>query len=147
MGSNGKGYTLEDIDRKSPEFDQFASSYDELLDDPLRNRFASDPIHFHRRKWHLIQRLLQSRGLETESRKWLDVGCGRGELLELAGKNFALAFGCDPSARMLSSHTSFKTYEQASPVELPFEDGTVDFVTAVCVFHHVHGEDRTLLIE
>ena len=138
---------METIDRKSPEFDQFASTYDELLNDPLRDRFTCDPIHFHRRKWLLIQKLLQSRGVETGSRKWLDVGCGRGELLELAGSHFALAFGCDPSARMLSSHTSFKTYEQASPVELPFDDCSVDFVTAVCVFHHVHGDDRTLLIK
>ena len=142
-----KGCTLENTDRKSPEFDQFASSYDELLNDPLRDRFTCDPIHFHRRKWHLMQRLLQSRGLETGSRKWLDVGCGRGELLELAGSHFGLAIGCDPSARMLSSHTSFKTYEQASAVELPIDDGSVDFVTAVCVFHHVHGDDRKLLVQ
>jgi SAM-dependent methyltransferase len=30
-------------------------------------------------------------------------------------------------------------------VELPFADRSVDFVTAVCVYHHVHGDARTLL--
>ena len=140
-----RGRDLQNPEKNSPEFDRFASSYDQLLDDPLRNRFAGDPLHFHRRKWHVIQRLLQSFGMAPESLRWLDVGCGRGELLELAGRNFAEATGCDPSAGMLSSNTSFKTHEQPSPVDLPFDDGAFSFVTAICVFHHVHGQDRTLL--
>jgi hypothetical protein len=32
-----------------PEFDRYAPSYAELLDDPLRNRFVQDPLRFHRR--------------------------------------------------------------------------------------------------
>jgi SAM-dependent methyltransferase len=128
-----------------PEFDHYAPSYAELLDDPLRNRFAKDPLHFHRRKWLLIEKLLQRAGATPGTQRWLDVGCGRGELLEIAGSHFAQAIGCDPSAGMLSSHPSFKTYEQPSLVELPFEDSSVDFVTAVCVYHHVHGAARMLL--
>jgi SAM-dependent methyltransferase len=128
-----------------PEFDHYAPSYAELLDDPLRNRFAKDPLHFHRRKWFLIEKLLKRGGLTPRTQRWLDVGCGRGELLEIAGSHFAHTVGCDPSAAMLSSHPSFKTHEQPSLVELPFDDSSVDFVTAVCVYHHVHGAARTLL--
>jgi SAM-dependent methyltransferase len=128
-----------------PEFDQYAPSYAELLDDPVRNRFAKDPLHFHHRKWLLIEKLLKRAGVTLRTQRWLDVGCGRGELLEIAGSHFAQAIGCDPSAAMLSSHPSFKTHEQPSFVELPFEDNSVDFVTAVCVYHHVHGAARTLL--
>jgi SAM-dependent methyltransferase len=128
-----------------PEFDQYAPSYPELLDDPLRNRFAKDPLHFHRRKWLLIEKLLKHAGLAPRTQRWLDVGCGRGELLEIAGRHFAQAIGCDPSAGMLSSHPSFKTHEQPSLVELPFDDRSVDFVTAVCVYHHVQGAARTSL--
>jgi SAM-dependent methyltransferase len=128
-----------------PEFDQYADSYAELLDDPLRNRFAHDPLYFHRRKWLLIGRLLKQAGVNVSTQRWLDVGCGRGELLQIAGSHFAQAIGCDPSAAMLSAHPSFRTHEQPSLVELPFEDNSVDFVTAVCVYHHVHGAARTLL--
>lgn len=136
------------IDKKtSPEFDQYASSYVELLDDPLRNRFARDPIHFHRRKWLLIKRLLKRAGVMPAALRWLDVGCGQGELLELAGSNFLQATGCDPSAGMLSASASFKTHQQASLIELPFASGSFDFVTAVCVLHHVHGDDRLLLAD
>jgi SAM-dependent methyltransferase len=31
-------------------------------------------------------------------------------------------------------------------VKLPFDDVTVDLVTAVCVYHHVHGPARALLL-
>jgi SAM-dependent methyltransferase len=128
-----------------PEFDQYAPSYSELLDDPIRNRFAQDPVHFHRRKWLLMEKLLKRAGLTLSKQRWLDVGCGRGELLEIAGSHFAQAIGCDPSAGMLSSHRSFRLHKQPSLVELPFEDRSVDVVTAVCVYHHVHGLERTLL--
>jgi len=128
-----------------PEFDQYAPSYEDFLDDPLRGRFARDPLHFHRRKWLLIQKLLKRAGMDPARSRWLDVGCGQGDLLELAGKSFAYASGCDPSANMLASCASFPVREQPSPVTLPYEDSSMDFVTSVCVYHHVHGRDRTLL--
>ena len=46
---------------------------------------------------------------------------------------------------MLSSCASLSVREQTSPVALPYEDGSVNFVSSVCVYHHVHGNDRTLL--
>jgi ubiquinone/menaquinone biosynthesis C-methylase UbiE len=131
--------------KESPEFDQYAHSYAQLLDDPLRNRFVRDPLQFHRRKVHLIELLLKRFGVNPATQKWLDVGCGQGQLLELAGSRFKQAAGCDPSAVMLSSNPSFTVSHQPSPTELPFADASFDFVTAVCVFHHVHGQDRTLL--
>src|SRR5215813_5067225 len=63
-----------------PEFDRYAKSYSDYLDDPLRGRFASDPLHFHRRKWLLIQRLLKGAGMDPARSRWLDVGCGQGSL-------------------------------------------------------------------
>ena len=140
-----RGLNLQTDEKERPEFDQYAASYAELLDDPIRNRFARDALHFHRRKWFLIERLLKSAGVAPVTLRWLDVGCGRGELLQLAGANFAQALGCDPSAGMLGSNASFRRIEQPSLVELPFGDGSVDFVTAVCVYHHVHGRSRMLL--
>jgi len=132
--------------KDKPEFDRYASVYDELLTDPARDRFAEDPLHFHKRKWVLMQRLLKRVGADAGSLRWLDVGCGRGELLGLAGGHFAQSMGCDPSVAMLSACGPFKVYQQRSLTELPFETASVDFVTAICVFHHVHGEARAQLI-
>ena len=132
-------------DRTSPEFDRYAPSYAQLLEDPIRNRFAQDAFHFHRRKWALMRRVLKRAGVDLAAQRWLDVGCGRGELLEMAGGSFARAVGCDPSAGMIAPSSSFRVEHQPSPVELPFGDASVDFVTAVCVYHHVHGTARRLL--
>jgi ubiquinone/menaquinone biosynthesis C-methylase UbiE len=134
-----------DNEKASPEFDQYAASYSKLLDDPARNRFASDPLHFHRRKLTVIKKLLQDAGISLKSQRWLDVGCGGGELLGLGGNEFGEAIGCDPASRMLSTNSSAKMFQQPSAVDLPFPDSSVDFVTAVCVYHHVHGDARSLL--
>lgn len=128
------------------EFDHYASKYDNLLADPLRDGFARDPLHFHRRKWLVLERLLKRAGVSPRSQRWLDVGCGRGELLSLAGGNFAQAIGCDPSDGMLSSCAGVNVIQQSSPCELPFDDNSVELVTIVCVCHHVHGETRILLM-
>lgn len=138
---------LEDKDEPSAEFDRYAHSYDELISDPLRDRFTRDPLHFHRRKWFLIERLLKEASADPAGLHWLDVGCGQGELLNLAGSHFAEALGCDPSAAMLPSDSSFKNYEQKSLLELPFADHSIDFVTMICVLHHVRREDRARLMD
>jgi len=130
---------------ETPEFDRYARSYAQLLDDPLRNRFAHDPLHFHRRKMQLIESLLKRFRQTPQEMRWLDVGCGQGQLLELAGRSFRQAAGCDPSADMLSSKSPFILRQQPSPGVLPFRAGSFELVTAVCVYHHVHGQDRALL--
>lgn len=130
----------------SPEFDRFAPDYRSLLNDPARDRFARNPMFFHRRKWILIRDFFAKRRINPAGLSWLDVGCGQGELLKLAGGAFARAVGCDPSSEMIRSCGSEEVYAQASAAELPFPDRSFDFVTAVCVFHHVHGADRARLI-
>jgi SAM-dependent methyltransferase len=127
------------------EFDHFASSYDQLLEDPIRIGFASDPLHFCRRKWLVLDRMLRSVGRQPQSMSWLDVGCGRGEFLELAGGHFVDAAGCDPSGGMLSFGRSFVTHNQPHPTELPFRSRSFDLVTAVCVYHHVPVDARHAL--
>src|SRR5258707_4623296 len=122
----------------TPEFDQYALEYARLLGDPARDRFARDPHFFHRRKAALIVDYLAGQKLDPSGLSWLDVGCGQGELLDLAGNLFARAVGCDPSREMIKSCDSAEVYEQASPANLPFPDQSFDFITAVCVYHHVH---------
>ena len=129
----------------SAEFDQYATEYSHLLNDPLRDRFTSDPVFFHRRKWMLIRDFFAQRNVNPSNLRWLDVGSGQGELLRLAGGSFAQAVGCDPSSKMIQSCPGEEVYEQPSPAEFPFPDRSFDFITAVCVYHHVHGGDRALL--
>lgn len=132
--------------RSTAEFDQYGANYAELLEDPLRNRFAGDPLHFHRRKQVVIRQMLRRAGVPASGLVWLDVGCGRGELLELMGDDFAEAFGCDPAMEMIRTSVKAKVTLQESPIEMPFDDASVDFVTAACVLHHVDPAARMLWV-
>lgn len=124
------------------EFDQYANSYDELLKNPIRDRFASGSLFFHRRKLELLLDHLHQRGREPSQLNWLDFGCGQGQLLNLARGKFASLVGCDPSSAMLQACEGLEVRRQESLEAIPFADNSFDLVTAVCVLHHVVPERR-----
>jgi SAM-dependent methyltransferase len=132
-----------------PRFDRLTSSYEELLRDPLRDRFTGhEPRFFHRRKGELIRRFFRRRGLPTSGLSYLDVGCGKGELLHLLQPDFKQAAGCDVSAEMMgqiSQVTGIETRVQKDTARIPFGDAGFDLVTAVCVYHHVPPARRPSL--
>lgn len=127
------------------EFNEYAGQYEDLLKDPLRDRFAAGGQFFHRRKMQLILEYLAAQGLNPKKLTWLDIGCGRGELLTLGKASFGRVTGCDVSAEMMASCRGFETRVQTNPGEIPSESGTFDLVTAVCVYHHVPPEDRAAI--
>jgi SAM-dependent methyltransferase len=130
----------------SPEFGKFAARYEDLLKDPIRVRFTSgESIVFHTRKRELILRYLRSRNLDPGGMKYLDFGCGQGELLGLLGDSFAESCGCDPSPEMMAQIRGRETRVQQDPLSIPYEDGHFDFITAVCVYHHIPIKDRPRL--
>ena len=129
-----------------PEFDRFSGSYEELLKDPIRDRFmGSGPEFFHLRKRDLIREHFSSQGINTRVLRYLDVGCGKGELLSLLRDDFHEVAGCDPSRGMLSSSQGVETRVQENFGKIPFDDAAFDFITAVCVYHHVPPSARLAL--
>ena len=128
------------------EFDEYASSYDKLLQDPIRDRFCGDSsLFFHQRKRDLIRAYFRGKASNTRSMAYLDLGCGKGELLSLLREDFGRAAGCDPSASMLKGIQGVETRVQTSFENIPFGDAEFDFVTAACVYHHVPREARLKL--
>ena len=129
----------------SAEFDKYAAAgYGKLLDDPLRQRFG-EPRFFFERKLALLLAFCERHGKGTQSASWLDVGCGEATLLQIGKKHFGEVAGCDISAGMIRSSDGLNIRHQASPRQIPFTDRSFDFVTAVCVYHHVDIADRLLL--
>jgi SAM-dependent methyltransferase len=124
------------------EFDRLASNYDELLKDPLRDVFAPGSQFFVTRKLDILRAFAARRGLDTHRSRWLDVGCGRGDLLRAGRAHFGEAIGCDVSAGMLDDCRDLNVVQQPDPRRLPFEDASIDWVTAVCIYHHVPRRDR-----
>jgi SAM-dependent methyltransferase len=127
-------------------FDRLSASYDELLKDPIRDRFTgSDSVFFHLRKRDLIREFFRRRGGGTGEMAWLDLGCGKGELLAAMGGDFRRAAGCDLSSEMMQGIQGAETRRQEDPLRIPYADGEFDFITAVCVYHHVPVTDRPRL--
>jgi SAM-dependent methyltransferase len=127
----------------SNEFDQFSQSYEDLLHDPIRDRFTGACSEFfHIRKRDLIRDYFKK--LKTDSRQlsYLDLGCGKGELATLLLSDFADVTGCDPSPGMLKTTQGISTRVQEDPGKIPFENERFHFVTAVCVYHHVPVQAR-----
>jgi SAM-dependent methyltransferase len=129
----------------SAEFDRYAGHYEDLLRDPIRDRFAASAEFFHFRKWRLIQDFFRRRSIRSQELGWLDVGCGKGELLRLGNAHFRAAMGCDPSAEMLRQCGGLRVSHQPQPTRLPFDDQSFDFVTAACVYHHLAPGERPAL--
>ena len=129
-----------------PEFDRFSLAYEELVKDPIRDRFTGgNSVFFHERKRDLIRSYFRSAKRDTHAMDYLDVGCGRGELVTLLRGDFGRVAGCDPSRGMLSSVQGVDTQVQDAPCRIPFGTETFDLVTAVCVFHHIQPPSRLAL--
>ena len=125
------------------EFDHYSPSYEELLKDPIRDRFTGNESgFFHERKRDLIRNFFRMRRADTHRLHYLDIGCGKGELASLLSKDFQRVAGCDPSSGMLSFAKDVETRIQEDPAIIPFGAEEFDFVTAVCVYHHVPPEAR-----
>jgi len=78
------------MNKAKPEFDQFSESYEQLLDDPIRNRFSPGGTEFfHVRKRDLIRDYFRRRRIDTRKLSYLDLGCGKGELASLLRNDFA----------------------------------------------------------
>jgi len=128
------------------EFDRFAlTGYSELLRDPIRERFAPGSHFFFERKLIVMLDFFKKCGVDPKSKAWLDVGCGQGSLLALGKSYFKEVAGCDVSDGMIRNCSGLNVRKQETAHELPFEDSSFDFVTAVCVYHHVESHNRCAL--
>jgi SAM-dependent methyltransferase len=129
----------------SPEFDRHARNYSAGLDDPLKRAVGADARAFLRPKLALLRQAVARLGGEPgAAARWLDYGCGTGDFLALARECGlpGLAEGCDVSAGMLEE-AGRRWPDLAPSVPLwtvepdRFPENRYDFITAICVFHHI----------
>jgi len=124
------------------EFDHYARDYEAMQKDPLRHSFSEDGTFFIARKWLLIRSYFAALGRDLSKTSWLDIGCGKGELLRLGAPEVASIMGCDVSTEMLALCPDIASSPMTHPESLPFADQSFDLLTAVCVYHHVPLDGR-----
>jgi SAM-dependent methyltransferase len=125
-------------------FDELARDYDELLRDPLRDRFASGSDFFIEQKARIVSSRLAAltkRQPRARPLRVLDAGCGRGTAFQFFGPGIRV-FGCDVSAPMLQGATRHQPVAVQEPYTLPLADDTFDAVYAMCVYHHIPPDEQ-----
>jgi SAM-dependent methyltransferase len=135
------------MENQNAEFDGFADSYDKMLADPLRTRFAHSSEFFHRRKLEVLISSLSTAGKSPSNLDWLDLGCGRGDLLRMGMAEFSSASGCDVSTASLKYCAGMSVRQQMQADRIPFDAQSFDLVTAACVYHHVAVSERLRLTQ
>jgi SAM-dependent methyltransferase len=78
------------------------------------------------------------RGYATPQASVLDLGCGRGGVVELIWRNVKLAAGLDPDSPSLTGHRApGMPILQGVGEHLPFANGSFDLVVSVWVLEHL----------
>lgn len=77
----------------------------------------------------------------------LDIGCGTGDILAQISKYFKQSFGIDPIKKFVASalqRSPESTIKTGNAENLPFKDGSMDYIISHIVFQHV---DRDRAVE
>jgi SAM-dependent methyltransferase len=130
-------------DRPHPEFNQYASNYEAVINDYIR--FFGQPQEFYTRaKADHFRRILNGKA-RSKPLDVLDVGCGHGLIHPyLRGAGCRLT-GIDVAesalqvARRRNPHANYDLYDG---VRLPYADESFDVLFTICVMHHVPPDQQ-----
>ena len=146
-------------DNEKSEFDNYAESYNDELNHPVRNIIGGEDDIFLKIKAEGFLRHLQYHPLKyvtaIDDIRFLDYGCGTGgflrnlKMMHFPGK----MEGCDVSEKMIEE--AAKLWNSSIPLGLHlildnntgFSDNTFDIIAAVCVFHHISPHKRMKVLE
>jgi ubiquinone/menaquinone biosynthesis C-methylase UbiE len=120
-------------------FDTLAPSYRDQLPAHIRERLLG-------RKVAILHGRLAERGVRPDA-VGLDLGCGQGEYaIEMAALGYRMS-ACDRSAGQLvqaRNHAGGRAdirFDVADASQLPYADGSFDFVYSINALHHITDEE------
>jgi SAM-dependent methyltransferase len=128
------------------EFDRYGESYEAAVDEAISFAGQEHGFYLEAKARRLLE--LTRRHLGPGRPRALDVGCGPGLFDRHLGSGLEL-HGVDVSpamvdrAREVNPEASYRVYDGR---RLPYANGELDVVFAVCVLHHVDPPDRPGLV-
>jgi SAM-dependent methyltransferase len=134
-------------DRVHPEFNQYASNYEAVINDYI-GIFGQPQEFYTRVKANHLRRILDAKG-RTKPLDVLDVGCGHGLIHPyLSGAGCRLT-GIDVAesaiqmARQMNPDVGYDVYDG---LRLPYRDEAFDVLFTICVMHHAPVDERDSFI-
>lgn len=142
-----KDYPISNGIPRFVEMDNYASSFGYQW-----NLFRKEQIDSHNGTDLSAQRFWNETEWTREelAGKWiLDAGCGAGRFLDVASQTEAEVVGIDISSAIDAAKENLKdranvNFIQASIYDLPFRDGTFDFVYCIGVIQHTPDPQKTI---
>ena len=128
------------------EFDRYGETYEAAVDEAISFAGKEHGFYLEAKARRLLE--LTRRHLGGGRPSALDVGCGPGLFDRHLGSSLEL-HGVDVSPAMVeraqaaNPEGSYRVYDGR---RLPYADGELDVVFAVCVLHHVEPPDRPALL-
>ncbi|MGY3343464.1 MULTISPECIES: class I SAM-dependent methyltransferase [unclassified Bradyrhizobium] len=119
-------------------FDQYRSNYRDVVQSSID--FSGLPHSFFMRPKADLLRELIARRLGSARPAMLDVGCGVGSFHPLLRGIAGSLTGIDVSSASIEQARTDNPggdYRSFDGRNFPFDDGSFDLVTAICVLHHV----------
>lgn len=130
---------MEEQKKESIHFEDYVENYQQKIQESI-NFAGQDAEFFIKVKAEMVLRLIEKYGLNFESSKILDVGCGVGLVdKHLTGKIKNL-YGVDIEQKVVDKaalNNPEVKYSLFSGEDLPFNNGSMDMVFAINVMHHV----------
>ena len=122
----------------SAQFDSYRDNYRDVVQSSID--FSGLPHDFFMRAKARLVRELIAEKLGTSKPAMLDVGCGVGSFHPLLHSMVSRLSGIDVSAQSIAQaragndHADYQAFDGKT---IPYNSGSFDLVTAICVLHHV----------
>jgi SAM-dependent methyltransferase len=131
------------------DFDDYSDAYRNAVEESI-SFSGADLDFFTEAKADALLELVRDRIGEPTRASFLDVGCGPGETDRLLKGRVGRLAGVDVSPRMVeharrcNPWAEYRHFEEGEPI--PFDDESFDVCFVICVLHHVHLDQRKVLI-
>lgn len=129
---------------RTAQFDHYADTYGEAVGQSVSFTGKGVDYYASRKAEHLLELVTRQLG-DPALMRALDVGCGLGITDQYLSGRFAELHGVDTAALAVeraAARNPEVRYRAYDGVDLPYQDGELDLVFAICVVHHVPPEER-----